>query len=381
MGAVLLIKEDPGFVLVQYADYSVETTVAVAFVALVVAAIGINLLLKVLLFILRITKLLHKRANRRRVEKSRVLLNKGLIDLTEGRFAPAETKLTQLLDYTETPLLNYLAAARAAHQLGKYEQRDLYLKEAHEVSPDAEIAIGVTQGELQLSAKQTERAYATLTHLAQQAPKHEYVIKLLAKVYIALEDWVKLKDLLPMLKKKKLFAESKMDEIERMTYAGCLSESCSSTTDELNKVYQKIKKTHPEDTQLLLIYVQRLEALGDNQKIIERAIREALALNWDAELVLRYGQLNQVEAIELLQHAEQWQEDHRYDADLLLTLGRLARRAQLWGKAQSFLEASISSRKNHSNCLELAKLLEDDLERSEDALEYYKLGLEACVNK
>ena len=46
LGAVLLIKDDAGFVLIQYADYSLETTLAVAVVALVSASIAINLFLK-----------------------------------------------------------------------------------------------------------------------------------------------------------------------------------------------------------------------------------------------------------------------------------------------------------------------------------------------
>ena len=101
----------------------------------------------------------------RRYDKARRQLNQGLIDLAEGRFEQAENHLMRLVDFSESPLVHYLAAARAAQLQGKHDARDNYLKAAHEANPDAGLAIGVTQAELQLAHLQTEQALATLTHL------------------------------------------------------------------------------------------------------------------------------------------------------------------------------------------------------------------------
>lgn len=380
LAAVLLIKDDPGLVLIQYANHSIETTLAVAIVTLILATVVLGYGFKILLFILRIRSYFAALAKRRRIEKSRLLLNKALIDLTEGRFALAETKLTQLIDYAENPLLNYLLAARCAHHQGKYDQRDDYLKQAYESNPDAQIAIGVTQGELQLTAKQTERAYATLTHLYQQSPKHDYVIKLLTKVYIELHEWDQLIELLPVLKKKKIFNDERLSEIEQQIYAGCFSGSCSTDITSLTKTYKKMVKEMPHNAALLQQYIEKLDDLDDTQHLVETTIRENLQNHWDSTLVIRYGKLDKLEASELLAHAEKWQEQHQFDADLLLTLGRLARKTQLWGKAQSYLEASISAQANPLNCLELADMLEKDLNKSNEAMSYYQQGLKTCVD-
>lgn len=379
LGVVLFIREDPGSVLIHYAGLSIETSLAAALGITVVAVLLLMSLLKTVFFFLRIGQYLKARRDKRKVEKCRILLNKGLIDLTEGRFAVAETKFIQLIDFAENPLLNYLMAARAAHQSGKYEQRDLYLKQASETNSEAQVAIGVTQGELQLSAKQTERAYATLVNLYQQSPKHDYVLKLLARVYLALEEWTKLSDLLPSLKKKKLFDDEKLLNIERQTYLGCLSEFHCKHLDELNKTYKKINKELPNDVEILKLYISRLETLDRDQKLLESVLREALSTHWHKAFILRYGQLDKIDASTLLSHAERWQENHRYDADLLLTLGRLARREKLWGKAQSYLEASISAKASAHNCLELAELFENELDKPDLAIEYYQKGLKACV--
>ena len=43
-----------------------------------------------------------------------------------------------------------------------------------------------------------------------------------------------------------------------------------------------------------------------------------------------------------LEQAERWLAQHNQDATLLYALGVLCERAQLWGKAQTYLEASLA---------------------------------------
>jgi dihydropteroate synthase len=47
-----------------------------------------------------------------------------------------------------------------------------------------------------------------------------------------------------------------------------------------------------------------------------------------------------------------------FDPQLLATLGRLCAHAELWGKARSFLEASLSFEESRAACLDLARLAE-----------------------
>src|SRR5690606_17816810 len=59
-----------------------------------------------------------------------------------------------------------------------------------------------------------------------------------------------------------------------------------------------------------------------------------------------------------LSSAERWLTDHAHDATLLLALGRLALRNELWGKAREYLEASFANRRDIQTCAELVRLLE-----------------------
>ena len=62
---------------------------------------------------------------------------------------------------------------------------------------------------------------------------------------------------------------------------------------------------------------------------------------------------------------------HPDDARLLKALGRMCLRQRLWGKAQSYLEASLSVAPSQQAHLELARLF-DQLERPEEANKHYR---------
>ena len=126
-----------------------------------------------------------------------------MIELSEGRWRQAERDLLRYVEHSDTPLLNYLAAARAGQQQHAYERRDEYLHLAQSSMPSADVAVALTQAELQLAHQQHEQALATLTRLRAIAPRHTYALRLLVRVYQRLEEWEELRKLLARGEKEK----------------------------------------------------------------------------------------------------------------------------------------------------------------------------------
>ena len=380
LGAVLLVKDDPGFVLIKYGDFSLETSLAFGIVAIVVAGVLIQLVLRILLTIWRLPQSLGKSAAKRRIEKSRKLLNQGLIDLAEGRFAQAETALLKLIEHAENPLLNYLAAARAAQQQAKYDERDDYIKSAHDAKPEAEIAISVTQAELQLASGQTERALATLTHLRTVAPKHDYILKLLAKVYDQIGEWSQLSDLLPEVRKKKLFDDARLNQIELKAYSGSLNDAASISAEALNKAWSGLPMSCLSQAEYILLYIDLLTRHNYESKQIEQIVVKSISQQWDSRLIGYYGKLKVQDTSAQLSTAEKWLQDYGSSDVLLLALGRICLRLKLWGKSQSYLEASIGIKSTPESCLELAELLSSNqMNEKEKACRYFQQGLKASL--
>ena len=112
---------------------------------------------------------------------------------------------------------------------------------------------------------------------------------------------------------------------------------------------------------------------GQAQRIIEDSLDAA----WDSELVALYAECAEG-AVTAIERAEIWLRQHPGDAALLLTLGRLCAYQALWGKAQSYLEASLSLEPGYPAHLFLAQLHEK-LGTADAAQRHYRASLELAV--
>jgi HemY protein len=123
-------------------------------------------------------------------------------------------------------------------------------------------------------------------------------------------------------------------------------------------------------------------ALG-RTALAREVLERLLAEEWTPAAVALYGELpRKMEVAERTQEArlrietaERWLRSRSRDAQLLATLGRLCAQAELWGKAESFLEASLSFEENRTARLELARLAER-LGQSEAAARHYRKAAE-----
>jgi len=378
LAGVLLVRDDPGQLLLRYRDYNVETSLAFAVLILVVAVIAIHYSFKFLRGLWHLPGAIKNQSQSRRYGKARRQLTQGLIDLAEGRFEQAENNLIRLVDFSENPLVHYLAAARAAQLQGKHDARDNYLKAAHEANPDAGLAIGVTQAELQLAHLQTEQALATLTHLHTVSPKHDFVTMLLARTYHELHDWRALVELLPDVRRKKLLKPSRLREMELDGYRGVLELAANNQQDS-ETAWGKIPRDLQTDGRLLGHYLGLFAEQGWYASAAEQALLKSLDNQWDDGLIEVYGRFQARDAATQLSRVEKWLDDYGHNEQLLLALGRISVRARLWGKAQGYFEASIGARATPAACLELAELFEQQLQEPEKAVRYYQQGLKLSL--
>lgn len=302
-----------------------------------------------------------------------------MCELAEGEWIKAEKTLRKSANESDTPLLNYLAAARAAQAQKSYEQRDEYLKCAAQSTAGAEVAVSLTQAQLQLDAMQLERALATLRHLYQLKPHHPFVLKLLAETYLTLRDFESLRVLLPELRKYQVFSASELSVIEYDTYFALLERAANLCNEkDLSQIWQQIPKKLRTDPRLVTAYCKYLQQLG-KPDAAELILNKALAKDWRTSWAELYGKLITTYPAQQLTTAESWLKKHGNDPVLLFCLGNIALRNSLWGKAQDYFEASIKLESKAETYFALGKLLEQ-LGEKEKAFLYYQRGLERAIN-
>jgi HemY protein len=380
LGAVfcgIKIAEDPGFAFFSYQNWSVEMPLWLALIGLLcVFFLGYW----VVQLFETVDFSLYRFRNWRRLRqktKSYSKTNRGLVELVEGNWERAEAYLIEGIAQSDAPLVNYLAAAKAAHERGAYDKRDGYLRKAHDAAPHAELAIGLTQARLLFEQGQLEQSLATLGHLRTIAPKQKVVLRLLERVYIRLGDWPELLKLLPHLRKAKLIDSLEMEIFEKKIHLELLNSADTRKSGEagIRNTFRALPRKFQKDPELICAYVKLMLPYPALAPELEGLLSRVISQQWNPDAVKLYGLLPLMNPTKELAKAEGWlRKSYPDQSILLLTLGRLAMRCQLWGKARDYYENSLRLEVDPETFVEYGKLLERLGEHSA-AIKNYRDGL------
>ena len=364
---------DTGYVLLAWHDTSVEMSLGTLVVLVLFVFFGLYLLTTLVIKLWTFPRRIREALERRRELRARRASIRGLIDLAEGRWADSEHNLMRHAVDSKVPLITYIAAARAAQMQGAHERRDTYLRRAYEQVPAAHLAVLLTQAELQIGHRQYEHALATLRHLQELDPNHAYGLKLLARLYKKLGDWMPLRALIPRLREFRAMPRAEIDRLEAHAVCALLERLDAKSGAQATVLWSEMPRRLRNDSNVVRAYVQALVKIG-NYSTAESIARDALKSDWDEELVMLYGLARGEDPIRQLARVEDWLVEKGESAALLLTAGRLCVVAKLWGKARSYLESSIVLGGRPEAYEELGKLLKS-LGEPEHAMQAFSDGL------
>lgn len=365
-GAHFLLS-DPGYVAINFRGYVIEMSVPVL-VLLVAALFGaIWLIRKIIVTPRRIGEA----AGRYRSARSGQKMTRGMIAVAEGNFARGERMLARSASTSDSPLFNYLQAARAAHLQGNDERRDEWLKLAYQEVPEAMNAVLLTQAEFQLDRGQNEQALATLRRLDENSKSHGHALALMGRLYYKLGDWEALAELLPRVKKHSSEKPERLAKWTRRVHQEALDSAADDVA--LTESWKQVPKALRKDITLLEAWFTGLMRT-DQQHRAENELAKAIRSEWRGPLVRLYGIVEGPDASKQLKRAEGWLAAHSEDPDLLLTAARLCLRNELWGKARSYLESVLALRPTPEAYQELGALL-NQLGETDAAADAFRDGL------
>lgn len=366
---------DPGYVMVQYRDWVIEFSLALAVVVLLGVVILFYLIVRLGGHLRRLPRRLRDWRRRHAARRAQAALVRGYLDLYTGRYPRAEQRLSRYAGYGDTvAVLNYLGAARAAQAQGADERRDRYLELARESTAEAEPAAALTRAELLLDRGQYGPALADLSRVRERHPKNVVMLRQLMRLYRETRDWEPLLELLPALRKQHVIDPVLEERLQVQAYRALLARGGEQGTEQvLGEIWRRVPKTLAHRPELVREYVRRLIASGAPDQA-ETVLYRSVTRQWSPELIYLYGLVEGSQPERQLRRAEEWLVGHETDPVLLLTVGRLCRRSSLWGKARQYLESCIRSGGAYEAYHELAGVLEKIGER-DTALVYYRRGL------
>jgi HemY protein len=374
IGLGALLSQDAGLLIFSFAEYNVQTSINFFVLASLVSFVIIYFIFRALGSLVRLPKNISRWSLHRRLRRSEKYLGQGILAMLEEDWRGAERSFQRGAGESSLPLVNYLAAARAAQRTGDIQRRDHYLRLAHEDSPEASMVIGLNQAKLQLSQNQTEQAYATLKHLYVDKASKNKVSALLLEAATELNEWSEALRILNDPTSKKFLSADQLKSRQLTVYAGLLLEAGElRDRNRLEQCWAEIPRKLKDDLYLIEVYIQARCHFPDTSEC-EKLLRKTLKNRWDNNLVSLYGKVEGSDIVKQIQYAEGLLSSHANDAVLLLTLGRLCKRNSLWGKAKSYLEDSLLLSPGAEACQELALLLEQQGEHSAAAV-YFQKGL------
>ncbi len=345
------LLENNGYVLINFRGYTIEMSVPI----LVFVTFLLYLVIRSLVRLWQTPRELGAMAARARSRRANQRVTKGFIALSEGKLARAERLLTKGAADSETPLLNYLTAARAAQAQGDRQRRDGWLKMAQDSDGGTQNAVLLTQAELQIAAGEYQAARQSLTQIRDSQPAHPQALKLLGELLYIEQDWHLLTDLLPQLRRAKNIPTRQLDGWTIESFAAQLA-APNLDIESIDAYWNKLPKPLRKNERLLLARISALIG-GNNSELAATTICKTLKTDWNSQFVAIYGELKLANRDGQLRQIEKWLNQYPEDPVILLAAGRASIRNELWGKARSYIESSIAIAATPAAYNELGQLM------------------------
>lgn len=372
--------ENPGYVLIGIGHWSLETSLIVFSVSLIMAFFVFYVFFRFLGWLCRLPGQVKNRGKNIKFNRSQEALIAGLVDSAEGNWEKAEKVLIKHASQSGAPLIHYLTAARAAQSRGALDKRDEYLKKAADGAPGSDVAIGLTQAELHLSEKQFAQALETLARLHSINPTHASVLKLLHQAYQQAGDWEGIRKLIPSLNTHKVLMEAEIKLLETEAFSKLLKQAAErGSVEEIELLWSEIPDYIRQMKGVSAIYFAAMIDAGAGAKV-EGGLARALSTTWDQTLVVLFGNVQSLNVARQFETAEQWLPMHPRDAVFLAVLGKLSMKCGDKQKAETYLTKSISIEPTVPAYQLFGDLLfaQGDKDR---ASECYKQGLELASSE
>lgn len=369
----LASRYDPGYVVLVYPPWRAELSF-VSFVLLFALLIaGAYALTRLAIATLNLPATVRERQARKETERQNENFTEALAAYLEGRFQEAERNAAKLTGESRREMLARVLAARAAHESRAHARRDAYLAEAK--GSATPLAALYAEAELKLETRDFPGALSAIEAGKVLVPAHTALLRLELKVRQKLGQWDEVLRLADQLRKSNALDALTLDLTRRAAHLGNIKRRTHDYKG-LQEYWKKLpngEKTHPD---VALEAASTFARSGDADSAAA-ILEEALNKTWHEKLAAHYGRFIGKNPLGQIERAEKWLVSHPRDGALLMSLADLCAHEKLWGKAQSYAEASIAVAPNVDGHLALAAFKEQAGQHGE-ACAHLKKALELC---
>lgn len=373
--ALTIASHNPGYVLLVYPPYRIELSLTLFVVLLSLAFVSGYGLVRLIFSALQLPAYVRKFRLERAQARSRELLDEALSAFLEGRYDAAEKAAARAMESGKTSALLFIIAARSAHELREYKKRDGYLSAAAsggKTIGDSTMRLMAT-AKFMLDQRDPGAALNALRELRDTGVKgHPGAMSLELKAQQQAGNWDEVLNLIDQLEKRKTVDAITAGQLRQQAWLEKIGQQ--QDLAGLTACLKNIPADFKRRSKIAATAASALMRHGGCPPA-RQLLTDSLNAQWDSELVALYGDCLSDDGAAQIEQAEKWLYHHKQDAGLLLALGKLCLHQKLWGKARSYLDASISLTPSHAAYTALGQLAER-LGKSDEAFKYYQSAME-----
>ena len=370
---VNFLLEDNGYILVQFLEYSLETSLPIFGLILVAA----YLLIRLIAVVWNSPSILKQRLAAKKIEKSNQRILDGLKLIGTGEFAKAEKKIKSAVNDVDSSVLSYLMAAEASHKDGNTESSKDWLERTKRQFPEIEIYINLYAAKLMIESKNYDAALQSINTTLKDEPSNPIALKLLSQVCYETSDWKSLthkaKTVLGQtgsnLKLEQCFSEAFIHQ----------ARAVSGDEQELKNLWSKLPSAIENMPSILAAKLESIMTHGQHDSA-EKELRKVIPKTWNHRLIKLYAKLDTPDLATLSKRIDRWLVDRPRDANLWLAASQLAKRDELWTQAKQFLERSIENKETSLAYNELGLILLE-LGQEDEAIKVFNKALNLNNNQ
>ena len=375
VAAALGARLNDGYVLLVFPPYRAEVSLNLFALALVAVVLALYMVMRALAVTVGLPKRVREYRERRQRERAGLVFQDAVRLLFEGRFGQAMKKAGESYAAGTAPGLSALIAARAAQRLREPEKLQDWMTRAMSDDPRNEAATLMLEAEMMNESRRFDEALAALDRLQDKKGRHIAALRLELRARQGNGDWDGVLKLARQLEKRDALPPEVAREIKTLAHL----ENIARRRADAGQLQDYLRAVPAAEYGRRLVLagaraLVELDASDAAQKLIEGALDGYSEAGWQPELVALYGGLTGPGLTARIAKAENWLRQYPDEAALLLALGRMCMNQRLWGKAQSYLEASLALEETRDAHLALADLC-DQLERSDEANRHFRASV------
>lgn len=377
-GAVALttLSHSAAYLLLVYPPYRIELSLMLFVLILLAVFILAYGVVRLWVAALQLPEYVRQFRLEKAQTKGRELLEEAMGAFFEGRYAAAERASARAMELGDSSALHPIIAARAAHELHEYEKRDIYLAASEPKSVGDSTMRLMATTKFMLDQRDPRAALDALQQLRNTGVRgHIGALSLELKAQQQAGNWDAVLNVLEQLEKRAAIDVTMAAQLRQQAWLEKIQQQ--ESLDDLTQCLAKIPADFKRRSKIVAVAAQSLIKLGGCE-LAQHLLAESLNAQWDSELVALYGDCQSGEVIAQIEQAEKWLKQHQQDAGLLLALGKLCLHQKLWGKAQNYLDASLSVVPSYAAYVALGQLSKR-LNKPEESVAYLQKA--AQLNK